>query len=58
VQTGTHKEAVTGIKIAIIHRRHPEVKLEQTQVDTIQIKLLNAVDGTPLGRDTTAILVL
>jgi hypothetical protein len=51
VQTGSYKEAVTGIKMAIIHRRHPEVELEQTQVDTIQTKLL-------LGRDTTAILVL
>jgi hypothetical protein len=48
VQTGTFKEAVTGIKIVIIPRRHPEVKLEQTQVDKTQIKLLNAVDGTPL----------
>jgi hypothetical protein len=49
VQTGTFKEAVTGIKTAIIHGRHPEIKLDQTQVNTTQIKLLNAVDGTPLG---------
>jgi hypothetical protein len=49
VQTGSYKEAVTGIKMAIIHRRHPEVKLEQTQVDTIQTKLLIALDATPLG---------
>jgi hypothetical protein len=34
--------------MTIIHGRHPEIKLDQTQVDTIQIKLLNAVDGTPL----------
>jgi hypothetical protein len=49
VQTGTYKEAVTSIKMAIIHRRNPEVKLEQTQVNTTQTKLLHAVDGTPLG---------
>jgi hypothetical protein len=48
VQTGTFKEAVSGIKMAIIHGRHPELKLDQTQVDMIQIKLLNAVDGTSL----------
>jgi hypothetical protein len=49
VQTGSYKEAVTGIKMAIFHRRHPEVKLEQTQVYTIQTKLLTAVDATLLG---------
>jgi hypothetical protein len=36
------------MKMAIIHGRHPELKLDQTQVDMIQIKLLNAVDGTSL----------
>jgi hypothetical protein len=35
--------------MAIIHRRHPEFKLELTQADTIQTKLLVAVDATPLG---------
>jgi len=48
-QTGTYKEAGTGIKMAVIHRRHPETKLDQTQIDMIQTKLLNAVDRTPLG---------
>jgi hypothetical protein len=47
VQTGTYKEAVTGIKMAIIHRRHPEVKLDQAQTDTIQEKPLTAVDANP-----------
>jgi hypothetical protein len=47
-QTGSYKEDVTGIKMAIIHR-HPEVKLDQTQVEMIQAKLLTAVDETPLG---------
>jgi len=47
VQTRTYKEAVVGIKMAIIHRRHPDVKLDQTQVDTIQAKLLIAVDANP-----------
>jgi hypothetical protein len=41
LQTGSYKEAVT-------HRRHPEVTLDQTQVDLIQVKLLLAVDENPL----------
>jgi len=49
VQTGSYKEAVIGIKMAIIHRRHLDVKLDQTQVDMIQAKLLTAVDANPLG---------
>jgi hypothetical protein len=36
VQTGTYKEAVTGIKMAIIQWRNPEVTLDQTQTDIIQ----------------------
>jgi len=47
VQTRTYKEAVVGIKLAIIHRRHPDIKLDQTQVDMIQVKLLIAVDANP-----------
>jgi hypothetical protein len=49
VQTGSYKEAVAGIKMVIIHRRHPDVKLDHTQVDLIQVKLLSAVDANPLG---------
>jgi type IV secretory pathway VirB10-like protein len=49
MQTGTYKEAVTGIRMAIIHRRHPEVKLDQAQTDVIQEKLLTAVDADPAG---------
>jgi hypothetical protein len=30
VQTRTYKDAVVGIKMAIIHRRYPHVKLDQT----------------------------
>ena len=30
VQTGIYKEAITGIKMAIILRHHPDVKLNQT----------------------------
>jgi hypothetical protein len=37
VQTGSYKEAVTGTKMAVIHRRHSDVKLDQTQVDMIQV---------------------
>jgi hypothetical protein len=29
VQTGTYKEAVVGIKMAIVHRLHPDVNLDQ-----------------------------
>jgi len=50
VQTGLYKEAVAGIKMAVIHRRHPDVKLDQTQVNMIQVKLLTAVDANPSGR--------
>ena len=49
VQTRIYKEAVTGIKMAIIHRHHPDVKLDQTQTDIIQTKFLTAVDVNPLG---------
>jgi hypothetical protein len=49
VQTETYKEAVVGIKMPIIHRRHPDAKLDQTQIDIIQEKLLTAVDVNPSG---------
>jgi hypothetical protein len=49
VQTGTFKEAELAIKMAIIHNRHPDVKLEQTQVDIIQTRIVNALDRTPSG---------
>jgi hypothetical protein len=49
VQTGIYKEAVTGIKMAIIHRHHSDVKLDQTQTDIIETKLLTAVDVNPSG---------
>jgi len=35
--------------MAIIHRHHPDVKLDQTQVNMIQAKLLIAVDANPQG---------
>jgi hypothetical protein len=46
-QTGSYKEAVVGIKMAITDR-HPQVKLDQTQADMIQAKLLVAVDAHPM----------
>ena len=48
MQTEAYKEAVVGIKMAIIHRHHPEVKLDKSQHDIIQEKLLTAVDENPL----------
>jgi hypothetical protein len=39
-QTGAYKEAVVGIKMAVIHKHHPEIKLDQAQVDLIQDKFL------------------
>ena len=47
--TGSYKESVTDIRMAVIHRRHPNVKMDQTQVDTIHVKLLTAVDANPSG---------
>jgi hypothetical protein len=35
VHTGTYKEAVAGIKMAIVHRLHPDVNLDQAQTDVI-----------------------
>ena len=49
MQTGSYKEAVVGMKMAIIHRHHPDVKLDQSQTDMIQAKLLTAVDANNLG---------
>jgi hypothetical protein len=49
VQTGTYKEAVTKIKMSIIHRHHPDANLDETQTDIIQAKLLTAVDENPSG---------
>jgi hypothetical protein len=48
-QTGSYKEAVFGTKMAVIHKHHPEVKLDQAEVDHIQGKILVAVDANPLG---------
>jgi hypothetical protein len=48
VQTGTHKVAAVGIKMAIIHRLHPDAHLDQAQTDIIQEKLQNEVDANPL----------
>ena len=50
MQTVAYKEAVTGIKMAIIHRHHPEVKLDNCQHEIIQAKLLIAVDENPLEK--------
>ena len=49
MQTDTYKEAEVGIKMVIIHKHHPEVKLNKSQHDIIQEKLLTAVDENPLG---------
>ena len=49
MKTETYKEAVVGIKMVIIHRHHPDVKLDQIQNDIIQEKLLTAVDANPSG---------
>jgi hypothetical protein len=48
VQTGSYKEAVVGIKMAVIDKRHPEVKLDQTQADIIQAKPEAAVHAHPI----------
>jgi hypothetical protein len=56
VQTEAYKEAVAGIKMAIIHRHHPYAKLDQTQIDIIQEKLLTAVDVNPSRETPTQFL--
>jgi hypothetical protein len=35
--------------VAIIHRHHPDAKVDETQTDIIQAKLLTAVDENPSG---------
>jgi hypothetical protein len=35
--------------MAIIHRHHPDTKLDETQTDIIQAKLRTAVDANPSG---------
>jgi hypothetical protein len=45
VQTGSYKEAVVVIKMAIIHSCQTEVKQDQTHFGMIQEKLLTAVDA-------------
>jgi hypothetical protein len=49
VQTGSYKETAAGIRMAVIHRRHPDVKLDQAQADLIQVKLLSAANANPSG---------
>jgi hypothetical protein len=49
VQTRTYKDAVVGIKMAIIRRCYPDVKLDETQADMIQDKLLIAVHANLQG---------
>jgi hypothetical protein len=41
--------SLAGIKMAIIHRHHPDAKLDETQTEIIQAKLLTAVDKNPSG---------
>jgi hypothetical protein len=50
VQTATFKEAVTGIKMAIIQMRYPEEIIYQSQTVISQQKLLIAVDANIAGR--------
>jgi hypothetical protein len=56
VQTATFKEAVTGIKMVIIQRCHPEEILDQSQTEIIQEKLLTAVDANPAGETSPQFL--
>jgi hypothetical protein len=47
-QTGSYTEAVADIKMAVIDKRHPEVKLDQAQAEIIQAKLVAAVHAHPV----------
>jgi len=42
--------------MAVIHRRYPDAKLDQTQIDMIQAKLLIAVGAKPQGETTPQFL--
>jgi hypothetical protein len=54
VQTGSYKETVVGLKMAIIDRRHPGFKPVQAKTDMIQAKL-GGCGRAHCQRDTTAI---
>jgi hypothetical protein len=43
------KEAVTGIKMVISQRCHPDESMDQSQTEIIQEKLLTAVYANPAG---------
>jgi hypothetical protein len=52
----THKEAATGIKMAIIHKRHPDTSLYQSQADMIQDKVSDLVEVHPVDEATPQFL--
>jgi hypothetical protein len=49
MRPSTYREAATGIKMAIIHRCHPDMTLDHNQADTIQEKVSDLVEVHPVG---------
>ncbi|KAJ8932480.1 hypothetical protein NQ318_001655 [Aromia moschata] len=47
--TGPYSEAVSGFRMAVIDRRHPDTSLDQGQADLIQNQIVNILDNTPSG---------
>uniref|UniRef100_A0A6P7FCL4 Uncharacterized protein LOC114328927 n=1 Tax=Diabrotica virgifera virgifera TaxID=50390 RepID=A0A6P7FCL4_DIAVI len=48
-QTGTYGEVTDKLRMAVVDRRHPEVKLNQEQAELVRTKLEEAVDKAPGG---------
>lgn len=48
-QTGSYRDAMTGIRMAVINANHPDTMLNQAQADLIQNKLVAAIDAIPVG---------
>ena len=43
--TGQYSEVASGLRMAVIDRRHPEVTLDQGQADLIQERIVDALDN-------------
>ncbi len=44
-KTGSYSSVAEGFKMAVVHKQHPDITLDQGQADLVQEKLLEAVDN-------------
>ena len=58
VQTGIYKEAVTGIKMAIIHKHHPDAKIGSNPDRYNSDRTSDCSGYKPLGEDLSTISTL